>query len=104
VLDRHGALSEAYCLTVDILAMAAVTLLAVLIAVPDYVDWVTLKETSNIAEKLLQSLAQRNRAAGRCLGSLNVSRCPEKIRIVAEERKSFELTRYYSRCMITFGR
>lgn len=72
-LDIRNMFHEAYALTVDVLAMAAVTLLVVELGAPDDGTADTVGRTSRNAKSLLEGLAQQNRTAARCLESLTVS-------------------------------
>ena len=67
-------LHEAYCLTVDILVMAAITLLVVELGAPTYPAVAAVRSASRSAQKLLESLAPSSTAAAQCLDSLMVSR------------------------------
>lgn len=72
-LDIRGMLNEAYSLTVDVLAMAATTLLLVELGAPDSGTAETARRTSGKAKALLEGLAQKNSTAAQCLESLTVS-------------------------------
>lgn len=71
-LDARGMLNEAYPLTVDVLAIAATTLLVVELRAPKDVAAEIPRKTSRSAKTLLEGLAQHNNAAARCLESLLV--------------------------------
>ena len=72
-LDNRGMLDEAWCLTVDVLAMAATTLLVVGLGSPLESTTHAVRESSSAAKALLEKLASRNASAARCLESLAVS-------------------------------
>ena len=65
--------NEAYALTVDVLAIAAITLLIVELSAPNDGTVDTVRRTGRNAKSLLEGLAQKNRTAARCLESLTVS-------------------------------
>lgn len=73
ILSTRGLLNEAYALTVDILVLAATTLLAVECRAPKGVSTDMLRRTSHSARSLLEGLAQHSDAAEQCLESLLVS-------------------------------
>jgi hypothetical protein len=70
-LDAQGMLNEAYALTVDVLALAATTLLAVELRAPEHIAAKVLR-TSRHSKALMEGLAQHSNAAARCLESLMV--------------------------------
>lgn len=72
-LNGRGLLNEAYALTVDVLAMAATTLLVVELGSPDHIVVNAVKESSRTAKMLLEDLAKQNSTAAQCLESLVVS-------------------------------
>ncbi|KAL1581737.1 hypothetical protein WHR41_09427 [Cladosporium halotolerans] len=63
-------LYEAYPLTIDVLVMAATTLLVVELGAPDDMLAVRAKGSSRKAKELLETLASKNSSASRCLGAL----------------------------------
>ena len=71
-LDIRGMLNEAYPLTVDVLAMAATSLLVVELGAPEDGMADTVRRTSKNAKTLLEGLAQKNNTAAQCLESLTV--------------------------------
>jgi hypothetical protein len=73
VMDAQGILYEAYAFTVDLVAMAATSLLVVELGAPGDVSVACVRSSSRKAKVLLESLALRNCAAARCLESLIVS-------------------------------
>ena len=77
VLESRGMLNEAYALTVDVLAMAAVILLVVELGGLTCPTMETVRVTSRNAKTLLECLAQRNCAAAQCLESLMVSKAQD---------------------------
>lgn len=72
-MSAQGILYEAYPLTIDVLVMAATTLLVVELGAPDDMLAVRAKGCSRKAKKLLETLARRSFSASRCLGALIVS-------------------------------
>lgn len=73
VLAERGMLYEAYALTVDVLVMAATTLLVVELGGPLDTMAETVRRTNLSAKSLLESLAHKNWSATKCLESLSVS-------------------------------
>lgn len=73
VLASRGALDAAYCLTVDVLAMAALTLLVVELGAPTYIAADAVANASRTAKTLFESLAEKSSTAAGCLESLMVS-------------------------------
>jgi hypothetical protein len=73
VMDAQGILYEAYAFTVDLVAMAATSLLVVELGTPGDVSVSRVGSSSRKAKVLLESLALKNCAAARCLESLMVS-------------------------------
>lgn len=72
-MSAQGILYEAYPLTIDVLVMAATTLLVVELGAPDDMLAVRAKGSSRKAKELLETLARKNFSACRCLGTLIVS-------------------------------
>jgi len=72
-LDEREIFHEAWCLTVDVLAMAATTLLVVRLGSPIESTAKAVKESSISAKALLEKLACKNASAAKCLESLTVS-------------------------------
>jgi hypothetical protein len=72
-MDNRGMLDEAWCLTVDVLAMAATILLVVGLGSPLESTADSVRESSFAAKALLEKLASRNASAAKCLNSLVVS-------------------------------
>jgi hypothetical protein len=72
-LDKRGMLDEAWCLTVDVLAMAATTLLVVGLGSPLETTAGSVGDSSSAAKVLMEKLARRNASAAKCLESLTVS-------------------------------
>jgi len=72
VLDAQGMLSEGHALSVDPLAIAATTLLAVELRAPEAIAVTAAKKASRGAKTLLEGLARYNNAAAGCLESLLV--------------------------------
>jgi hypothetical protein len=72
-LDKRGMLDEAWCLTVDVLAMAATTLLVVGLGSPLESTAGSVRDSSSAAKALMEKLACRNASAAKCLESLTVS-------------------------------
>ena len=72
-LNMQGMLHEAYALTIDVLAVAATTLLAVELGAPENDTFHMVGSASRNAKKLLEGLAKENSAAAQCLESLMVS-------------------------------
>ena len=75
-LDDREILHEAYCLTVDVLAMAATTLLVVGLGSPDESTAEAVRESRMTSKALLEKLALKNASAAKCLESLIVSPLP----------------------------
>ena len=73
-LDIRGMLHEAYALTVDVLAIAATTLLVVQLGAPNDDTADAVVSTSRTAKTLLEGLAEKNSTAAQCLESLMVSK------------------------------
>ena len=73
-LDRRRMLNEAYALTVDVLAIAATSLLVVELGAPDDDMAETVVRTSKTAKTLLEGLAEKNSTTAQCLESLIVSK------------------------------
>jgi hypothetical protein len=71
-LEAQGMFNEAYALTVDVLAIAATTLLAVESRAPANVSAEVLRKCSRDARTLMVGLALQNNAAARCFESLTV--------------------------------
>lgn len=65
--------SEAYALTVDVLAMAATSLLVVELGAADDGVADRVRESSQKAKTLLETLSQKSCSAAGCLESLKVS-------------------------------
>ena len=76
-LQARGMLNEAYALTMDVLAMAAISLLVVELGAPTNGNCVVdvVKRASRHAKTLLDALAKTNITAAQCLESLMVSTC-----------------------------
>lgn len=72
-LNGRGMLNEAYALTVDVLVVAATTLLAAQLGDPEDGSFLMMRSTSRTAKTLLEGLAKRNSAAAQCLESLRAS-------------------------------
>lgn len=72
-MQSLGVLHEAYAFTVDILAMAATSLLVVELGSPGDPLVDRTRTTGRTAQVLLQGLAVQNCSAARCLDSLTVS-------------------------------
>lgn len=72
-MESRGMFREAYALTVDILAMAATSLLVVELGAPGDYMADRARMYSKKANVLLEILARQSCAAARCLESLNVS-------------------------------
>jgi hypothetical protein len=87
-MAEQNMLSEAYALTVDVLVMAATTLLVVELGDPDNCMADRVRESSRKAENLLRTLSHQNCSAAGCLESLKVSlvsfcvrvNCPNTVR------------------------
>lgn len=73
MMEAHGILYEAYAFTIDIIAMAATSLLVVELIPPGDLLASHAKKSSWKAKALLENLALRSCAAARCLDSLLVS-------------------------------
>lgn len=71
-MDSRAMLYEAYAFTVDVVAMAATVLLFTERCAPGDDLAVRARASSGRAHTLLQTLAQQNCAAARCLESLTV--------------------------------
>lgn len=71
-LDDRMMLDEAYALTIDVLAMAATTLLVVELGSPLDETARVVRTSSATAKALLEKLAPSNAAAAKCLESLKV--------------------------------
>ena len=65
-------MNEAYALSVDVLAMASTTLLAVELGAPHDATVATVRQPSRTAKLLLEGLAKQNNSAAQCLESLMV--------------------------------
>lgn len=72
-MSAQGMLCEAYALTVDVIAIAATTLLVVELGAPGGMLAARAKSSSRKAKVLLEILARHNCSAARCLDSLTVS-------------------------------
>lgn len=72
-MAERGMLNEGYALTVDVLVMAATSLLVVELGAHD--DGVTdrVRKSSRKARRLLEILSQKSCSAAGCLESLRVS-------------------------------
>lgn len=87
-MAERDMLSEAYALTVDVLVMAAITLLVVELGDPDNCMADHVRESSRKSENLLRALSQQSCSAAGCLESLKVSllsscvevKCPNTLR------------------------
>jgi hypothetical protein len=73
VMDAQSILYEAYAFTVDLVAMAATSLLVIELGASGDVMVARVRSSSRKAKVLLESLALKNCAAARCLESLIVS-------------------------------
>lgn len=73
IMTERDMFNEAYALTVDVLVMAATSLLVVELGAPD--DGVSdcVRESSRKAQTLLEALSQKSCSAAGCLESLKVS-------------------------------
>lgn len=71
-LNVRGMFNEAWPLTVDVLAIAATSLLVVELGAPEDDTVETVIGTSRNAKTLLEGLAQKNSTAAQCLESLTV--------------------------------
>jgi len=80
VLESRNSLNEAHAFTIDVLAMAAITLLVVELGAPAYATADMVRKASKRAKTLLESLAKNNWAASQCLESLAVSKA-QRLRV-----------------------
>ena len=71
-LHIRSELPEGYCLTIDVLVMAAVILLVAQLGAPAYSAYSAVESSSQVAQTLLQSYAAESVAAAQCLESLKV--------------------------------
>lgn len=71
-LDARDVLHEAHALTVDVLVMAAISLLVVELGSPDIGMVDRVRDSSSKAKGLLEVLGRKNCSAAGCLDSLKV--------------------------------
>ena len=72
-MAERDMFNEAYALTVDVLVMAATSLLVVELGTPDDGAPDRVRESSRKAKMLLEALSQKSCSAAGCLESLKVS-------------------------------
>lgn len=72
-MEARGLLHEAYAFTIDVVVMAATSLLVTELGASNDALTVRAKDSSKKAKALLEMLALKNCAAARCLDSLAVS-------------------------------